>query len=151
MSFFDDMSSKLSSAGAEAYKAAKDLAEIGKINLKISEEERRLDSMFEFLGVSVYAAYQEGKTEDYSEACREIAAQKEAVAELRRQSAALRGKKICPKCGCVSPKTDVFCGKCGRKFEEENGEEYAPEFCPNCGAKLAPGETECANCHHTIA
>ena len=116
MGFFEEMTGKLSAAGQEAYKAAKDLAGVGKLNLKLAEESGKLDEMYEMLGRTVYDAKKNGRDDDLTQAFEEITAQEDAIRALREEIAKKRNKKICPTCGA----------NCDEKFP----------YCPHCGTKL---------------
>lgn len=117
MGFFEDLGSKVSTAGNEAYKAAKELAGTGKLGLKIAEEESKLQDLFELLGRAVYDAKRHDREEDLTEAIEEIRAKEEEIAALRNDMARRRNKKICKNCGARSSDKNAFCPVCGEKLD----------------------------------
>ena len=156
MGFFDDFASKVSIVGQEAAKKAKELADIGRMSLKIGEEEKKLSGMFEFLGISFYEAKKAGLEEDYTEAIQEICDQKCLISELRAELSKLKNCKVCADCGAESLHDAAFCAKCGKplsaKEPKDEKKESATrlEFCPGCGAKIAQNSDFCANCGKKI-
>ena len=117
MGFFENMGQHLSTAGQEAYKAAKELANTGKLGLKLAEESGKLDDMYEMLGRAVYDARENDREEDFTEALDEIRAKQQEIAELREELARRRNKKICPNCGAQTSDKNAYCPTCGAKLE----------------------------------
>ena len=152
MEFFDELTSKLAGAGQEAAKKAKELVDLGKINLKINSDEKKLTGMYEYLGASFYLSQKDGVGSDFSETFQEIDEQQQKLTELRQERSKIRNVKTCPKCEGDSEFDANYCSKCGLKFTSEKAasgeqeEEYLPEFCPGCGAKLVVGTKSCPNC-----
>jgi uncharacterized RDD family membrane protein YckC len=67
------------------------------------------------------------------------------------------GARSCPSCGAPAKAGDLFCGKCGAKFEtspgkadEQPGEgsegETEGKTCPSCGAPAKAGDLFCNKC-----
>lgn len=117
MAFFEDLTAHLSTAGQEAYKAAKDLAGTGKLGLKLADESGRLDEMYEMLGRAYYDAKENGREEDLTQALEEIREKEALLASLRTEIAHRRNKKICPNCQSHTNEKNQFCPTCGTKLD----------------------------------
>lgn len=59
-------------------------------------------------------------------------------------------KKVCPKCNELVKDTDLFCIKCGEKFETVQNATTVTYTCPKCKRKLPPGNNFCINCGQSV-
>lgn len=56
--------------------------------------------------------------------------------------------KVCPKCGSIVDKDDLFCLNCGARLTQDESAQEAPKqlHCTNCGAAISPIDRYCPQC-----
>lgn len=150
MAFFDKVGSK-----------AKELADSAKINLKISDEKRKLPDLMEQLGGIVWAKYDAGEIvdPDMCAICERIRCVHNSIsslnAELEQVKAAAENPPAsapasdgptsnCSECGAVLNPNQMFCSVCGTKVVPP--ETVKSRFCASCGYELNDGQAFCPNC-----
>ena len=57
--------------------------------------------------------------------------------------------KRCNNCGEVLSKDDIYCPKCGNKFEETSN-ETKPVYCSKCGSLLEDDAKFCSCCGEKV-
>ena len=118
MAFFDDLGKKLSKAGQSVMDKGKELADITKINLAISDEEKKLEEAYKKIGKLFVEKIGDRAEGDFAEL---VTVAKEAdtkIDELRQQIKDIKGIAVCPKCGTQVQADAVFCNACGAKLRE---------------------------------
>lgn len=135
MAFFENLGQKLSKGGQDAIQKTKDMAEIVQLNSEISEDRKKLDKIQREVGSLVM-------TENFHD----------LPVDSLRQS--LRNDESINKALVVSDWKALYEKIIRYKEAEERiagarqriaylkGEEY----CPNCGAQVAPNAAFCPNC-----
>ena len=108
MSFLNNLGQKISDVSQTTIKKTKDLADTAKLNLNISEEERKIDTAYEQIG----KWYVEKHRED---------------AECRESIHQMKGVAICPSCGASVDADAAFCSACGQKMPEKPKPEPVKE------------------------
>jgi len=148
MSFWSD----LKKTGQEAAEKAKDLAEIGKLQLTQRDQESKLEKMFIQLGKDFYEKCPQEEGTAFYELARSITQLKAEMAVTREQLTLLKGGVRCEACGTLMEADTVFCPQCGTrreipKEEPETIEEAAPGkmICPGCGKQVDP-RAFCSHC-----
>ena len=160
MALFDDIKKKVTDSTQSAVKATKELAETSKLNSQISDEQRKIASLYSEVGKQYFAEYGATSGGPLDELCAQIIAANEQIANLQAEIQVIKGVKTCPTCGAELPVTSGFCGKCGTAVETpvvaepepeiepaaEAEVEPQPRFCSNCGTELEDGAMFCGNC-----
>lgn len=125
MAFFDDLTKKARDVAAVAADKAKDAAELTKLTVAISGEQRELDKDYRAIGewfVNEYEGEIPGAVRDLVEAA---VASKAKIAELEAAKTACKdepevvvepAEKTCPICGAKSD--SKFCPQCGAPMGE---------------------------------
>lgn len=90
MGFFEDFTQRAAELGEAAVSKTRELGDIAKISYKISEEEKKLFSLFQSLGQSVFDAESCGEEKDFSEEIEAIKAQKALLVSLEKERAKLK-------------------------------------------------------------
>lgn len=67
MAFLDGVKGKISKAGYSTMQKAKDLSEITKLNMAVSESETKINEIYSEIGYKVYCAYRENPLEEVKE------------------------------------------------------------------------------------
>ena len=133
MAFFD----KITAAAKSAKESANTAIEVGKLNLKIKNENDSIEQFKGQIGDLLWAQYQEGEVTDprIIALCESIAAANANIEELQQQIAVLKApaapvEEEEPVEEEPQPVLERHCTQCGAVVSEES------KFCSNCGAQL---------------
>lgn len=148
MAFFD----KLNKMANVATEKASGAIEVGKLNLKINTEEKKIEEATKEIGTCLLRSLDAGQ--DYDEAImqlyEEIKTARAAIASIKAELANITGALICATCSAKNPPESKFCRECGAKLEPEAPAEDPVEIietiCPTCGAVVDPEEKFCTQC-----
>ena len=132
--FMDNLKKGFSVFVSEAGKITKtvagktnNLVDVTKLNFTSSDIDRKISSIYEKIGKSVYEKYLADEITDDSfvDLFKEIDAFKAEQEIIKAQIAELKNAVTCPECGQNNDKNNEFCSKCGAKLteEEEDTEE----------------------------
>lgn len=149
MAFFDDLTRKLTMVGQEAASQTKIFAEKTRINSKISDEERQLNSIYQLLGKTYYEANKDNPNADYGDLLLSIKDAYTRIEALREQLRTVTGMRNCPQCGGEVANNSLFCNACGAKMPEvAAAPAAAPQgnSCPQCGNIVSFGASFCNIC-----
>lgn len=147
MGFFD----KVGSMAQSAVDKSKELAEITKLNVSISNAEEQIKACKTAVGD--YVVSNQLLSEDAA-----VREQKDAIdgllAGIERDKETIlkiKGVNICPGCSEEVAGGTKFCPKCGTSMPslEQIKEEQAAEtalLCPDCGSEVKDGMVFCGNC-----
>lgn len=126
MAFLDDLTKKARDVAAVAADKAKDAAELTKLTVAISGEQRELDKDYRTIGEWFVTEYEGEIPEAVKDLVDAVAASKARIAELedskpKRESdeekvVVPEGMKVCPVCGAASD--SKFCPQCGAPMGE---------------------------------
>lgn len=148
MAFFDDLTRKLSMVGQEAASQTKMFAEKTKLNSKISDEEKQLNSYFQIIGKNYYEANKDNPNAEYADQILSIKDAYSRIEGLREQLRTVTGVRICPQCGGEVANGSLFCNTCGAKMPEDAVAPAALDGnpCPQCGNVVPFGAAFCNIC-----
>lgn len=154
MAFFDDFGKKLSQAGQSTIQKTKDMADVAKINMQISDEEKKINDTYLQIGKQYMELHASDCEESFKGMVQTIKDAQNKIEEYKVQIQDIKGVIRCPKCGAEVAKGALFCSACGEKMPEQQPaqEEVAAQApveekkCSNCGAVLANGALFCAEC-----
>ncbi len=149
MAFFDDIGKKISQAGQNAVQKTKDMTEVVKINSSISEEEKKINSIYNEIGRLYASLHEEDAEPVFADKIAAVKASEKAVADMRRQILDIKGVQTCPECGKEIPAGVAFCSGCGKpvpKQESPATEASEKKLCPGCGAEVKAGTSFCTQC-----
>ena len=99
MSFLNNLGQKISDVSQTTIKKTKDLADTAKLNLNISEEERKIDTAYEQIGKWYVEKHREDAEEDVKTWLDAIAVSEARIKECRESIHQMKGVAICPSCG----------------------------------------------------
>ena len=119
MSFLNNLGQKISDVSQTTIKKTKDLADTAKLNLNISEEERKIDTAYEQIGKWYVEKHREDAEEDVKTWLDAIAVSEARIKECRESIHQMKGVAICPSCGASVDADAAFCSACGQKMPEK--------------------------------
>ena len=152
MNFIDDLTQKLTQTGQSAIQKTKEYAETVKLNSRISDEERKLNGIYQQIGKLYCSLHSDSCEPEFSELLAEVAAAEKNINDLREQAKAAKGSIKCANCGADLTAGMKFCGVCGTPVaapassEAEQGNEFGTRHCPSCGAAAQESDMFCAEC-----
>lgn len=145
MAFLDELGKKISDVSQGVVQKTKDTAETLKLNSAISDEEKKIKSLFAALGEAYFASHAaDCEEQPLKDIICQISDSKQKTADLEEQVKRLKGVVKCPYCGGEINYGSTFCNFCGK-----NVGNYVPEnavFCTNCGTALEVDAAFCTNC-----
>lgn len=106
---------KITNASKGVSDMSKSASDTSNLKKKIAYEQERIQEVMTEIGKQYYA----NPKGDYTALCADIDDRKRRIASMKADLHALKGLRVC--------------GKCGMKFDEK----YQFGFCGNCGNKLA--------------
>lgn len=127
MSFLNNLGQKISDVSQTTIKKTKDLADTAKLNLNISEEERKIDTAYEQIGKWYVEKHREDAEEDVKTWLDAIAISEARIKECRESIHQMKGVAICPSCGANVDADAAFCSACGQKMPEKPKPEPVKE------------------------
>ena len=125
----DTIKKGLSIAVTEAGKLTKtvagktnNLVDVTKLNLALSEAERKITALYEKIGETVYSKYTQGELNchEFDEILKEIDSFKAEQESIKAQIAELKNAITCTECGTNNDKDNDFCSKCGAKLSDDD-------------------------------
>ena len=96
MSFFDNLGQKLNDVGQTTIKKTKDLADTAKMNLEISEEERKISNAHEQIGKWYAAKYRMQADPEIQNWMDAIFASEAKIKACRDNLGQIKGETSCP-------------------------------------------------------
>ncbi len=134
MAFINDFGKKISKSSQDAYTKTK-------LGVKLSEEEKHLNSLYLELGKTFYNWTKENNySESFNQQVNQIDRQISTMEELSVELDKIKGLMKCPVCNISIPINSSFCIHCGNKIE------YPENLCKNCGATLTNNAAFCVVC-----
>lgn len=118
MAFFEDLGKKISKAGQSVVDKGKELADITKINLAISDEEKKIDEAYKKIGKLFVEKIGDRAEGEFLDLVTEVKNADSKIGELKQQIKDIKGIAVCPKCATEIPADAVFCNACGAKVNE---------------------------------
>lgn len=152
MELIDTIVKTISGVSQTTIKKGKDVKNIAKLNLTISDEERKIDRNYMEIGRLFYEMHKDDCEKEFAELIVSIDESKEKIKQCNEEIKELKGIIKCPGCDAEIMGNLAYCPHCGFKIEQEEPEEERQEesadvvFCKNCGAKLDPEYKFCVKC-----
>ena len=130
-----------------AVSKSKELAEVTKLNLEISNTEKKMQEIYIEIGKYMMENDLLKENPFFEEKKAALLELKAVIDENREKIQIVKNINICPNCGAEVPRTAKFCNSCGTQMinEPEQTEEEG-KICPNCGEKVEEDSAFCGNC-----
>ena len=115
MDFFEGLGKKITDVGEVALAKGKELAETGKTNLNIKEEERKISEAYEEIGRKYVQNHQAEAAAEFTEAVSRIRASEDRISKLREELDDIKKSDTCKNCGAPLSIGAKFCNSCGQE------------------------------------
>ena len=152
MELFEEVGQTLSRTGQGLAQKARDTAQVTKLKLSISEDERAIDSIYLSIGKAYCQLCEacsdeqlppESKAEPLASLLERHRTRKQQMLEKKQSIRVIQQVVICPKCGVSCSAGSAFCTSCGTSLQEAKSGVFC---CPSCGSRLKPGAAFCTQC-----
>ena len=141
MSFFDNLGQKLNDVGQTTIKKTKDLADTAKMNLEISEEERKISNAHEQIGKWYAAKYRMQADPEIQNWMDAIFASEAKIKACRDNLGQIKGETTCPQCGASIAADAQFCPNCGQKIvPQQPAQDVTPQPVKDEEVEVIPPE-----------
>lgn len=140
-SFFDDIGKAFSNAGQKT----KNMADAAKLNSTLSEEERKLTSIYAQIGQMYIQYHFEDYEEPFGPLIQSYVESRKRIDEMSKKIKELKNIISCPGCGADMSGDAAFCSICGYRMPPK-AVPQGPVKCMTCGASIAPGMNFCTTC-----
>ena len=147
MDFFDQIGNKISEESQSVVQKTKDAAETLKINILITDEEKKIEALYNQDGKAYYEKCSGNYDPEFEQFARKIGEALQVIEDHKFQLELLKEGKRCPKCDALVNKNSAFCTACGAKIEEDE-QPVCPQkaVCSSCGKELSAGAAFCTAC-----
>lgn len=126
MDFFSKLGNTISATGRDVSQKAKELTGIAKLNMDVRSKEEYVLKQYSEIGKQYYELHKEDAEPLFDEIPL-VKAALEEIEALKNEIAEMKGLKCCLACGAAMAAEDVFCTKCGAKYEEQKTEIHEGE------------------------
>lgn len=141
MSFFDNLGQKLNDVGQTTIKKTKDLADTAKMNLEISEEERKISNAREQIGKWYAAKHRMQADPEIQNWMDAIFASEAKIKACRDNLGQIKGETTCPQCGASIAADAQFCPNCGQKIvPQQPAQDVTPQPVKDEEVEVIPPE-----------
>ena len=150
MAFFDDISKKISEVSQSAAGKTRDTADLFKLKGEISDEEKKLTSLYAEIGKLYCTLHSEDFEPQFQGLMAGVKETVSGIADRQAQIQRIKKISICSNCGaevslenrycivCGAPRVtnpnNTTCVNCGKIIEEGN------RFCIYCGTPVSNGQ-----------
>lgn len=144
-----ELMDQINKLGKGVYAKTKDAGEIVKLNAMITEQNSRIDKLYQSLGREVYQDedFREVIVKVYPDLSASIAACLGRIQEYQARIKEIRGVERCPACGAENTPEAVFCSGCGSRLAEAEKVQEPRNTCPACGAEITFDDAQfCTTC-----
>ena len=131
MGFLDNLGKTISEVSQTTIKKSVGAANAAKLNLMISDEERKIDKMYEAIGKKYAELHEEDFEPVYAEMMSSIRECKNRIMDYQHSIHKIKGMMTCPCCGKDIAEGGMFCPQCGASVKTE--EVPTERICPECG------------------
>lgn len=150
MGFWDNVGKTISDASQEVIQKGKDMADVAKYNSLITEEEKKITSIYEQIGKKYVDEYGESPANLFAEYIEALKISQDKISEYQQKLKNLKGVTKCLSCGAEVPNGSLFCVVCGAKITAPESITREDIHCTGCGALIPKGSKFCTSCGKPI-
>jgi len=145
--FWDELKTKVSDTANSAVNKANELAEVSRLNGLVAEEDKKIKNLYYQIGKAYVAQCGSNPAPEFAELVGAVIESGRAMKDYKDQINALKGIRICEKCGAEVAKGVNFCNTCGNQMPVvPEYDETKFDKCPGCGALVEKGMRFCTTC-----
>ncbi len=143
---------KVSAFTQNAVSKSKELAEITKLNLSISNAEENIRGLKTEIGSYVVQNNLLTDVPEIQEIYAKLSTLQSSIDANRERINEIKNINICPNCGGEVSRNSKFCDHCGQQLQRPDpyappqSEQPAQKVCPGCGQVLSVDAAFCSNC-----
>ena len=117
----NNIKSTLLGLGKSAAKTSGNLINTAKLSLTLSNEETKLNAIYNDMGKKVAEIYSYGATigDYFTEKYAEVVEVQKRINQIKKDIEIAKGIRTCKKCGKTAPSAAQFCPKCGEVMGEQ--------------------------------
>ncbi|MBE5965444.1 MAG: zinc ribbon domain-containing protein [Lachnospiraceae bacterium] len=115
MDIFDKLGDTITTTGKEVANFAKDVAEMGKLNVQLKETELSRSKLYYKLGKKCYELLKDDPEEEIADVIEAIEKCDAEIARYEEEIAIAKGNRKCRNCGATYPQESSFCPNCGKE------------------------------------
>ncbi len=149
MAFFEQLGKRISDAGQSVAQQTKNFADTTRLNMEISDKEKKIAQLYAAIGQAYYEAHKNDADAESADKIAAINALFAEIADNRERIGQIKGVAKCASCGAELSAEALFCTSCGSKVvraEEAKPAEAEERRCPGCGAAVIEGNAFCTSC-----
>ena len=143
MAFFDDISKKVNDVARTVGQKGRDVVDVAKLKLLISEEEKKRDEIYKKIGKLFVERAGDRAKGTFAVLIGDVRASEEKTEVYKAQIRDLKGVILCDECGGEITADATFCPACGKKADRP---DRKPPVCPTCGVTVDEDATFCVDC-----
>ena len=153
MAFWNGLGQKASTTTARAVQKAKDMTDISRLNMLISEEQKKIDNIYYQIGKLYVAIHTKDHEEEFDGMFLALEEMNKKIRSYQQEIADIKRVIRCPQCGAEVQMGDSFCSLCGMRMPmpeipQVNMDDLVR--CENCGGLVKKGTRFCTSCGNPI-
>lgn len=144
MALWDNITGKASEGAAKAMQKAKEISNLAKLNSMISDEEAKVNNIYNQIGKLYVAMHSHDCEEEFADMIASFCEAEEKIKSYRLQVQDIKGIVRCPQCSAEVPADAAFCSSCGLSMNKINTDDMVR--CEGCGGMVKKGAHFCTSC-----
>jgi hypothetical protein len=125
MAIFDNFGKKVGKVANDAAAKSRELAEIARYSVAISDERATMRMLYRDLGEKYYTEYRSPGLDDLKPFCMKIDTAVARINELEGKIRKIKGIRVCEACGEECDRKARFCAACGKPLPKEESADPA--------------------------
>lgn len=122
MAVFENFGKKVGKVANDAAAKSRELAEIARTSVSISDERSTIRMLYRDIGEKYYRELRDTDLEPLRVLCDKIDVSNERIRELDAKLNQIKGTRVCTTCGEAIDKRARFCPACGQPAPTDVGE-----------------------------
>ena len=150
MSFINKLGEKLAQTSQSAAQKTKSTAETLKLKGMISDEEKKINNVYQQIGKVYYETCGNNPEESFVELISKIKDSEEKISSCVDQIRHLKGTITCQECNGEVPEGSAYCCTCGSPIPTAVVADEEDNTCDQCGFVASDDLLFCTNCGNSL-
>lgn len=152
MAFFEEIGRKITNAGQGVAQQTKNMAEISRLNARISENNKKMSQLLFEMGQDYYLKHKRETDNEEQRYIDQVNALFREVMDYQDEIQRIKTAEVCKVCGARIEEGACFCVKCGARLDagEIENDVLPPagstRRCSNCGSEVDADSVFCTYC-----